>query len=1678
MPVDKERIKRIASILKGKKDAGKLVKSVRKPLFDKKKVADRIPADGGYPNGTQGVVSAVRHYLFNDDNYVGDRIKRAMEDASRGELDPESLSQMLAHEDAKRIYLGMPQVYGSFEPSPYRPTVGTMENPYQLNGLLSDDSFENTVLPMYATWKTGQDWPLYDTASRVTDLGGSAQLSNFPYLHRAGMSEGYDDKGQYISLHDVWDYNTAVKGKDGDNIGKWVGGKPFDVYQRYYLDDWLDIPEEARGNPYIAPSYIESYIESDDTGSSLPRNFEFNGLPNERGEWAPPELFASGGKFIRAPKYNNGTARFIELLDDYASMLYNPYEPSVPEVRTPIRYEPQPHYGLYEYPASTGLVEAYPITVSGVVAAPVVASEPEEVVEDLFSEEAMARRALKQRYAESNFDNKAKSHAGAIGAWQIMPITYKDYLGRGRGKAGDLNDPEYNRKVRDWVMGIIPRDLQDLYSENDAPRVKLAKIYGAYNWGAGNMRKYLRKQRDAGVDISNDTSWVEGLNPETKRYIKYLALDEDIPDSTYTNRAFEEAAAKRGYMKDGGPLNLLYGGGDKFELGNLTGGLYPLESNAVAEDTVVPYTEEGIREKRFYDDPSNKKTHRVSAGETAWGISQQSGVPLQTLLKMNPDIGDGSLIKPGQELMLGYKPYPANREKDGDKVSASMLTYKVQKGDYLGKIAKDNGLTLEQLLKINPQFTGRENAIAIGETVNLGEAKQKREFKTMRERREWERGLDDVSAIQNYKHEKNYAIVDKERQTMTVYSPDNKIVRVIHVNTGSSNDDFNTRTYSNDKGHILYGQGNMSTPAGITEIVSIGKDYGHKSYVRARVGSDGKVSTVKDENGNTVADTIASSMHYEKGLFGPNSSNGCIRMSGEDADSLSDILGVGSRVYTLPQRKDENGDSLSRFKLEDGKLSFYSDDPVGRTDNNGLEPIPVYEKGRPKKDKNGNIIYRDFASEDDYNLTRDMTAAPLFSNYSGDSEAETELERNRAAFANTLADEKQSIMSDLIANKIGLNSDTYNRLAELSVALAAQESEFGTGKKFKVKAAFPGAVRALKGENGAQSVGATQMKYAGYNDEVRKIMRRMRINTSIDTDNQKDIENSARATIVLLAYMYNNQLTPSHRRKLKEAGMSEEEALAMMFNGRSVKELEELVSDKNWREKLITVSKYPGGIGRNLPFNLGTKEVLAADYANKVNKYLQENESFHYSFGGLLDKLGSVYRNDRARMLEAIRKIRMNRFDGNSKDTGQMRRAPFWQRMVQGATMAEAPAVMTAAGMEVNPDGTITYGNDSEGVRQLRDNLAVIGATGLGSFLGGSGLLYDIGKSAAVGIDTMGRMAMPSTFLKGVATYVPKAAGALEAASPWLDAGALSLWSAKAGQSAIDAGRHGDAGTATAMGTMALMPLIPIAPSLTNGTKDIRFGLSNLNEYRKLLKDPENYMSGLKYARDKYAARADVLDRNMKLAAGYTIDEANNPFLPRIIKERSVLDNLPEVSLTHPFTGWMKKYVGKTDQFTGSITLNPWHKKVIQEAWKNPRTALQIVDADAGAHEGTHWALKKLGANTLSRPGTIYYEANPNHPLFQEVTWQFSDPNRIIGAPTPFKEAWMRSPEEFVAEMTNKEYYHGIPFNQTYPQWDLMKADKINNFLGKRFSFPKEDAGEIARRFSLFGFKNGGKMKN
>ena len=54
---------------------------------------------------------------------------------------------------------------------------------------------------------------------------------------------------------------------------------------------------------------------------------------------------------------------------------------------------------------------------------------------------------------------------------------------------------------------------------------------------------------------------------------------------------------------------------------------------------------------------------------------------------------------------------------------------------------------------------------------------------------------------------------------------------------------------------------------------------------------------------------------------------------------------------------------------------------------------------------------------------------------------------------------------------------------------------------------------------------------------------------------------------------------------------------------------------------------------------------------------------------------------------------------------------PWWQRILMGGAIAEAPSIMTAAGHKIEKDGTVTVDNQNDaGVKQLRSSLPVIGS--------------------------------------------------------------------------------------------------------------------------------------------------------------------------------------------------------------------------------------------------------------------------------------------------------------------------------------------------------------------------------
>ncbi|MCQ9209355.1 LysM peptidoglycan-binding domain-containing protein [Granulicatella seriolae] len=99
-------------------------------------------------------------------------------------------------------------------------------------------------------------------------------------------------------------------------------------------------------------------------------------------------------------------------------------------------------------------------------------------------------------------------------------------------------------------------------------------------------------------------------------------------------------------------------------------------------------------------------SYTVASGDTLYGIARKTGVSLTTLYNAN-GLSSNSIIYPGQVLNLGGQasaPAPQVTESTTSSVaetSSNGSTYTVKAGDGLWRIAKNHGLTLEELKDIN-----------------------------------------------------------------------------------------------------------------------------------------------------------------------------------------------------------------------------------------------------------------------------------------------------------------------------------------------------------------------------------------------------------------------------------------------------------------------------------------------------------------------------------------------------------------------------------------------------------------------------------------------------------------------------------------------------------------------------------------------------------------------------------------------------------------------------------------------------------------------------------------------------------------------------------------------------------------------------------------------------------------
>ena len=99
-------------------------------------------------------------------------------------------------------------------------------------------------------------------------------------------------------------------------------------------------------------------------------------------------------------------------------------------------------------------------------------------------------------------------------------------------------------------------------------------------------------------------------------------------------------------------------------------------------------------------------TYTVQKGDSLWKIARRNGCSLQTLMEANRELLKNSdRIYPNQKLIIPTSDATPNvplwQQPAALPNSGAYRTYKVQKGDSLWKIARENGCSLEELVILN-----------------------------------------------------------------------------------------------------------------------------------------------------------------------------------------------------------------------------------------------------------------------------------------------------------------------------------------------------------------------------------------------------------------------------------------------------------------------------------------------------------------------------------------------------------------------------------------------------------------------------------------------------------------------------------------------------------------------------------------------------------------------------------------------------------------------------------------------------------------------------------------------------------------------------------------------------------------------------------------------------------------
>ena len=200
----------------------------------------------------------------------------------------------------------------------------------------------------------------------------------------------------------------------------------------------------------------------------------------------------------------------------------------------------------------------------------------------------------------------------------------------------------------------------------------------------------LKLSSTSEVSVSEETTSAESASNEVQTSSSSGSYTVVSGDSLYAIARKTGTSIQDLLSLNGLNLNSVIHPGQVLQLSNA------YESSST-EETVTTTEETASSEETSTS--GNAQMYYVHQGDTLYRIARNNGISLSTLLEWN-NLSVDSPIHPGQGLIVSYGS-SSSSEESNTTTQSSESTYTVKAGDGLWRIAKNYGLTLDELKSMN-----------------------------------------------------------------------------------------------------------------------------------------------------------------------------------------------------------------------------------------------------------------------------------------------------------------------------------------------------------------------------------------------------------------------------------------------------------------------------------------------------------------------------------------------------------------------------------------------------------------------------------------------------------------------------------------------------------------------------------------------------------------------------------------------------------------------------------------------------------------------------------------------------------------------------------------------------------------------------------------------------------------